>query len=64
MKRGFELVEAFIRDEEGVALTEYLILLGLLIGAVIGAVLAAGVNLASAWQSWGSFWTNNVSYSG
>ena len=57
MKRGFELIKAFVREEEGIALTEYLILLGLLIGGVIAAVLFAGTNLAAAWNSWGSFFT-------
>ena len=59
-----EMIKAFSREEDGVALTEYLMLLGLLIAGVIVAVQTAGGNLASAWDSWGSFWTNEVSYSG
>jgi pilus assembly protein Flp/PilA len=54
-------VADFVRDEDGVALTEYLILLALLIGGVIAAVTLAGENLADAWNSWGSWWTSNVS---
>ncbi|WP_428648636.1 Flp family type IVb pilin, partial [Roseibium sp.] len=50
--------------EDGVALTEYLMLLGLLVAGVIVAVTAAGTNLAAAWDSWGTFWTTTVSYSG
>jgi pilus assembly protein Flp/PilA len=48
-------VAAFVRDEEGVALTEYLILLGLLVGGVIGAVTLAGGSLATAWGAWQNF---------
>lgn len=42
----------FARDEDGIALTEYLILLGLLTGAVILAVLLFGVNLGDQWERW------------
>ena len=61
MKKCVEVFSAFSREEDGVALTEYLILLALLIGGVILAVTAAGTNLASAWTSWGTWWTTNVS---
>ena len=40
-------------DEDGLALTEYLILLGLLTGAVIGAVIVFGTQLGAAWTTWG-----------
>lgn len=39
-------------EEEGLALTEYLILLGLLTAAVVLAVLAFGGNLGLQWQAW------------
>ena len=42
----------FARDEEGLALTEYLVLLGLLIGGVIVAVTLFGQGLSDAWDSW------------
>lgn len=42
-------------EEEGLALTEYLILLGLLTAAVIGAVLAFGLQLGVRWQSWATW---------
>jgi len=61
MKKFVEICNAFSREEDGVALTEYLILLALLIGGVIVAVTAAGGNLASAWTSWGTWWSTNVS---
>lgn len=42
----------FARDAKGLALTEYLILLGLLTAAVIAAVLLFGQELGANWQSW------------
>ena len=62
MKYVLKNIRSFVADEDGVALTEYLVLLGILIGGVIVAVTAASVNLASAWSSWGTFWTTTVSY--
>ena len=62
MTRVLDMVRAFSREEDGIALTEYLILLGFFAVAVIVAVTAAGGNLAQAWQSWGTFWTTEVSY--
>lgn len=56
MKSVINTIRAFAREEDGVALTEYLILLALLIGGVIVAVTTAGTNLAAAWTTWGSFW--------
>lgn len=55
MKAVMSKVRAFAREEDGVALSEYLILLGLLVGGVIAAVTLAGENLATAWNGWGSF---------
>lgn len=46
------MLSRFKRDEKGLALTEYLILLGLLTAAVIGAVLLFGEELGANWQSW------------
>lgn len=45
-------IARFRKDEDGLALTEYLILLGLLTAAVIAAVLLFGTNLAAAWDAW------------
>ncbi|MDA5093104.1 hypothetical protein O2N63_03295 [Aliiroseovarius sp. KMU-50] len=42
----------FKHDEDGIALTEYLILLGLLTAAVIAAVLLFGEQLGVQWDSW------------
>lgn len=56
MKKALESIRAFAVEEDGVALTEYLILLALLVGGVIIAVTTAGGSLAAAWASWGTWW--------
>jgi pilus assembly protein Flp/PilA len=61
MKAFLTKVRAFSREEDGVALTEYLILLALLVGGVITAVTAAGSNLSNAWEAWGTWWTSSLS---
>lgn len=45
-------IARFKKEEDGVALTEYLVLLGLLTGAVIAAVILFGTNLTTAWEDW------------
>ncbi|MEY9558949.1 hypothetical protein [Sinorhizobium fredii] len=55
MKAFVSKVSAFAREEDGVALTEYLILLGLLTGGVIASVLAIGDDLSAAWKTWETF---------
>ena len=45
----------FRREESGLALTEYLILLGLLTAAVIAAVILFGTELGANWTTWGSW---------
>ncbi len=47
-------------EKDGLALTEYLILLGLLTAAVIGAVLAFGGQLGILWQTWAT-WIEGLS---
>ena len=49
------LVVQLRNDEEGLALTEYVLLLGLLTGAVIAAVLLFGQNLAVIWDAWADY---------
>ena len=61
MKSAIKIIHAFHQEVDGVALTEYLILLGLLVGGVIIAVELAGNNLALAWGTWGTWWSVNVS---
>lgn len=43
---------AFMRGEDGAALTEYIVLLGIITAAVITAVALFGTNLAAAWNAW------------
>lgn len=57
MKALLSAVRAFAREEDGVALTEYLILLALLVGGVIATVVIAGTNLNNAWVTWAAFFT-------
>jgi len=52
-----DLVDRFQNDEEGLALTEYMLLLGLLTGAVITAVIAFGSELGQLWQAWADWMT-------
>lgn len=47
-----ETAQRFKKEEEGLALTEYLILLGLLVAAVIAAVTTFGEELARIWGTW------------
>lgn len=60
MKALLSTVRAFAREEDGVALTEYLILLALLVGGVIAAVTTAGTNLDAAWDLWATWWSTNL----
>jgi len=61
MKAFVNSVRAFAREEDGVALTEYLILLALLVGGVIGAVTLAGTNLSTVWNGWAGWFTTKLS---
>jgi pilus assembly protein Flp/PilA len=59
MKRITGIVRAFAAEEDGAALTEYIVLLGILVGGVIGAVTLFGENLNTVWQSWAD-WVSSV----
>ena len=48
----------FTVEEKAVAITEYLILLGLMVGGAIGAVIYVAQRLGLAFISWGNFWTS------
>jgi len=50
--KAITMLQSFRKEEDGLALTEYLVLLGLLTGAVITAVLLFGTNLAGTWDDW------------
>lgn len=60
MKAFVNRVRAFAREEDGVALTEYLILLALLVGGVITAVTLAGDNLAEVWNAWAGWFKTEL----
>jgi pilus assembly protein Flp/PilA len=60
LKFSIKNFHAFCQNEDGLSLTEYLILLGLLIGGVLIAVELTGINLSMAWNSWGTWWTDTV----
>ena len=62
MNRAIKIIDAFRQEEYGLALTEYLILLGLLVGGVIVGVIGAGNGLEAAWVTWGTFWSTTASY--
>lgn len=47
--------KGFIRDEQGMALTEYLVLLGLLVGGVITATSMFGAQLGQTYGGWAGF---------
>lgn len=51
---------SFVKDEEGLALTEYLILLGLLTAGVIAAVISIGGSLSTAWTGWADWFTSKI----
>ena len=55
MKVLVNSVRAFAREEDGVALTEYLILLGILVGGVVASVVLIGGDLNAAWASWATW---------
>ena len=61
MTKFADMVRAFAREEDGIALTEYLVLLGFFTAAVLVAVGTVGDNLATAWGTWGTWFTTEVS---
>jgi pilus assembly protein Flp/PilA len=60
LKKLNKLCVGFVKDEEGLALTEYLILLGLLTAGVITAVIAVGGSLETAWENWADWFETNI----
>ena len=54
-----------LRDEDrGLALTEYLILLGLLTSGVVLAAISIGGSLSLSWAGWAGFYNSLPSISG
>jgi pilus assembly protein Flp/PilA len=54
MTDGFSLRD-FLVDENGVALMEYMVLLGLLLGGVIVAISSFSSAASDAWTGWGAY---------
>ena len=56
----FTCLKAFRNDDRGVALTEYIVLLGVLVGGVLLAVGVFGENLAGAWEAFAEWVGTNA----
>ena len=50
----------FSNEEDGLALTEYLVLLGLLTGLLIGAIILFGNTLNTEWRAWSAWIGTNL----
>jgi pilus assembly protein Flp/PilA len=50
--KAITTLQSFRKEEDGLALTEYLVVLGLLIGGVIVAVGLFGDALSASWDNW------------
>lgn len=50
----------FWADTRGVALSEYLVALGILVGGVVATVLVFGNSLGIAWLNWASWVANSA----
>ncbi|MDM7970295.1 MAG: hypothetical protein QUV10_11820 [Paracoccaceae bacterium] len=53
--KAITMLQSFRKEEDGLALTEYLILLGLLTGAVILAITTFGGTLGGLWAGWAAW---------
>lgn len=51
MKKAFELIHGVGRDEEGAALIEYTVLIGILLVAVIAVITFVGNWILTQWQA-------------
>ena len=49
---GRNLLHRFRSEQDGFALTEYMILLGLLVGGVVVAVLLFATSVSDVWGTW------------
>ncbi len=54
MRKLLNTMKRFGRDEEGAALAEYAVLLGVLVGGVIAAVTALGVDISARFAAMGA----------
>jgi pilus assembly protein Flp/PilA len=51
MRKALEVVKKFANDEEGAALIEYTVLLGILVVAVIATIVAVGSWVNGKWTA-------------
>lgn len=57
MARRFKISRREFRHEDrGLALTEYLLLIGLLLALVLTSAYTFGLSLGTAWSGWGNFY--------
>ena len=58
--KAITMLQSFRKEEDGLALTEYLILLGLLTAAVVLAITTLGGNIGASFNDWATWITNNT----
>ena len=58
--KAITTLQSFRKEEDGLALTEYLVLLGLLVGGVLFAVGVFATDLGEAWTSWATWIDTNA----
>ncbi len=54
MRKLLNTMKRFGRDEEGAALAEYAVLLGVLVGGVLVAITALGVDISARFTAMGA----------
>ncbi len=60
MKMLSKFAVAFVKDEEGAALTEYLVLIGLITAAAVAATILFGNTLANTFNDWSTWIGTNL----
>ena len=50
-----DILMKFVHEDDGAALTEYVVLLGILVVGVIAAVAAFGGALSTVWAGWAAW---------
>jgi pilus assembly protein Flp/PilA len=51
MRKGLQVLKQLVKDEEGAALIEYTVLLGILVVAVIATIVAVGTWVNGKWAA-------------
>ena len=55
MRNMIDILRAFVQEEDGATLAEYLVLLGIITLAVIGGITLFGTALGNAFSSWATW---------